>query len=67
MSDLHEGLDLMFQVEAQTIKTEMRIGQNMMEAKIEAIRCEFQTQLKEVEAGAKHGRGTGTVGTAKPP
>jgi uncharacterized membrane protein len=56
MSDLHEGLNLMFQVEAQTIKTEIRISQNRMEAKIEATRCEFQTHLKEVEAGAKRGR-----------
>lgn len=31
-----------------------------MEAKIEATRHEFQTQLKEVEAGDKHGRGTDT-------
>jgi hypothetical protein len=33
-----------------------------MEAKIEATRREFQTQLKGIEAGTKHRRGT-----AKPP
>jgi hypothetical protein len=37
-----------------------------MEAKIEAIRREFQIQLKEVWARAERGRGTG-VGAAKPP
>jgi hypothetical protein len=52
----------------QTTKADIRINQERMEAKIEATGHEFQKQLKEVEAGAKHGRGTGTsMGKEKPP
>jgi hypothetical protein len=42
------------------MKAEIRINQERMEARTETIRREFQTQLKEVEAGAECGRGTGT-------
>jgi hypothetical protein len=56
----------MLQVEAQRMKAEIRISRERMEAKTEAIWLEFQTQLKEVEAGAERGRGTGT-GAEKPP
>jgi hypothetical protein len=62
-------LVLILQVEAKTAKAEMRISQEMMEAmeaKFEATRREFQTQLKEVEARTERGRGEGT-GAAKPP
>jgi hypothetical protein len=38
----------MFQVESRTTKVEIRINQERMEA----TRCEFQAQLKEVEAWA---------------
>jgi hypothetical protein len=39
-----------------------------MEAKLEATRREFQTQLKEPEAGAERGIATGTgVGEVKEP
>jgi hypothetical protein len=55
-NDLHEKLSLIFQVEAQTMKAEIRANQERLEAKIKATRCEFQTQLKEVEAWAKRGR-----------
>jgi type VI protein secretion system component Hcp len=59
-NDLHE--------EARTMKAEIRINQERMEAKTETIRREFQTQLKEVEAGAECGRGTGTgMGAPKSP
>lgn len=34
-NNLHKELDLMFQVEAETTKAEIRITQNMMEAMIE--------------------------------
>jgi hypothetical protein len=38
-----------------------------MEAKIEATRCEFYTQVKEVEAWTKRRKGTGTrTGAVKP-
>jgi hypothetical protein len=53
--DLHKELGLMLQVEAQTAK-----------ALIQATWHEFQMQLKEVEARAECGRGTGS-GLAKPP
>jgi hypothetical protein len=53
--DLHEELSLMLQVKAQTTK-----------ALIQAIWHKFQTQLKEVEAQAECGRGTGS-GMVKPP
>jgi hypothetical protein len=65
-NDLHEELGLILQFEEQTMKAESRINQQRMEAKIETTRHEFQTQLKEVEALAEYGRGTGnSVGTAK--
>jgi hypothetical protein len=35
-NDLHEVLGLMLQVEAQTMKAELRINQERMESKIEA-------------------------------
>jgi hypothetical protein len=41
--NLHKELDLMFQVEAQTIKAEVMISEQRMEAKIEVARHEFQT------------------------
>lgn len=47
---LHEELGLTFQVESQTTKVQ-----------IEASHCEFQTQVKEVEAPVERGRGTGTL------
>jgi hypothetical protein len=50
----------MFQVEAPKVKAEIRINQERMEAKTEATRREFQTQLKGVVAGAERGGGTGT-------
>jgi hypothetical protein len=54
--------------EARIMKAEMRINQERVEAKIEATRLEFQTQLKGVEAGTERRRGTGTgAGAAKPP
>jgi hypothetical protein len=56
--DLHE--------EAWTMKAEIRINQERMEAKIEATRCKFQTQLKEVEAGAERERGIGTSAVKLP-
>jgi hypothetical protein len=56
----------MLQVEAQTMKAEIRINQESLEAKIEATQREFQTQLQDV--GAERGRGTGIdAGKAKPP
>jgi hypothetical protein len=36
MNSLHEQLNLIFQVKAQTIETEIRMNQNTLEAKIEA-------------------------------
>jgi hypothetical protein len=50
----------MFRVKAQTIKIEIKINQEKLEAKIEAAQGEFQTQLKEVKAGAERGRRTET-------
>jgi hypothetical protein len=46
--DLHKDLDLMSQVEAQTMKAEIRMNQERMEAEIAVTRRKFQTQLKEV-------------------
>jgi hypothetical protein len=66
MNNLHEELDAMFQVEATIIKAELKINQERMEARIEGTQHDFQTQLKEVKAGGKRERGTGT-GAAKPP
>jgi hypothetical protein len=40
-----DDLDFMFQVEAQTIKAEIKITQERMEAEFEANRCEFQIHL----------------------
>jgi hypothetical protein len=58
----------MFQVKAQTIKAEIKINQERMEAKIEAARREFQTRLKEVKAGAEWGRRIETgASPVKPP
>jgi hypothetical protein len=58
----------MFRVETTIIKADIKISQERMEAKIKATRCEFQTQLKEAEAGAERRRGTGTgMGAVKPP
>jgi hypothetical protein len=58
----------MLQVKTQALKAEIRMNQERVEAEIAATHHEFQTQLKEVEAEAKHGRGTGTsVGAAKQP
>jgi hypothetical protein len=54
------------QVDAQTVNAEIKINKERMEAKIEATRREFQSQLKEVEAWTECGRGIGT-GPAKPP
>jgi hypothetical protein len=51
-NDLYEELDLMFQVEVRAIKAELMIDQKIMEA----IRREFQTQLKEDEAEAERGK-----------
>jgi ribosomal protein L23 len=63
-NDLHEELDLMFQVEVEAIKTEIRINQKRMKA----TRREFQTQLKGDEAEAERGKGTRTgAGAAKRP
>jgi hypothetical protein len=63
-NDIHEELGLMLQVEAQRMKAEIRINQERAEAKAEAIRREFQTQVKEVEAGKEkrnlHGSGEAT-------
>jgi hypothetical protein len=64
---VHEELGL---VAGQRTDSESsnRIIQKRMEARIEANHREFQTKLKELEAGAERGRGTGTsVGAAKPP
>jgi hypothetical protein len=58
----------MLQVKAQTLMAEIRMHQERMEAEIAATCHKFQTQLKEVEAEAKRGRGTRiSVGVAKPP
>jgi hypothetical protein len=66
-NNLHKQLGLMLQVEAQTKKAEIRINQERMEVNIKVTSCEFQTQLKEVKARVKGGRGTGTsTCTAKP-
>jgi hypothetical protein len=40
---LHRELNLMFQVEAKTMKAEIRTSQERMEAKIEATPRKFQT------------------------
>jgi hypothetical protein len=52
-NDLHKVLGLMFQVEVQKTKAEIRINKERMKAKIEATRHEFQIQLKEIESRAK--------------
>jgi hypothetical protein len=58
----------MLHVDAQRLKAEIRINEDRMEAKIVAAWRDFQTQLKEIEAGAERGRGPGTgSGVAKPP
>jgi hypothetical protein len=40
-NNLHKELSLMFQVEAQTTKAEIRTNKERMEAKFEASQCEF--------------------------
>jgi hypothetical protein len=42
-NDLHEELGLMLQVEAHITKAEIRINQELAEAKIKATQHEFQT------------------------
>jgi hypothetical protein len=56
---------LFYRLRHRQQKAEIRIGHERMEAKIEATRRKFQTQLKEVEARVESRRGTGT-GVAKP-
>jgi hypothetical protein len=50
------------------MKAEIRVNQERFEDKIEATWREFKTQLKEIQARAECGRGTGTGAyAAKPP
>jgi hypothetical protein len=60
-TNLYVELHATFRAEAMIIKAQIKMNQERMEAKIKATQCEFQTQLKEVKAGAEHRRGTELV------
>jgi hypothetical protein len=58
-NDLNEQLGLMLQVEAQTMKAEIKMNQERMETEIVVTRREFQ-----IKARAEHRRGTETGASA---
>jgi hypothetical protein len=59
-NNLHEELGLRLQVHADTMKAEIRINQERLEAKIETTRRKIYTQLKGVAARSERGRGKRT-------
>jgi hypothetical protein len=57
-----------FHEEARKMKAEIRINQERMEVNIEVTRRNFQTQLKDAEAGTERGIATrNAAGSVRPP